>query len=163
MFFPLSVLTGVYEKHPDLKDDHAKDIITGLREYFHICNVAGKCIVAMPSKVVDDAWHEFILHSREYELFCKTTFGHFLHHIPSNNVKSKHIFVHSCNIKAWEISCERGMISSTKPDKLPFLYDIDSRLDIVNGIKYSLNNNSDKNYIYVGDLSDSDEYNCFGL
>lgn len=38
-----------------------------------------------PSKKVDDAWHELILCTREYERICTSYFGRFLHHSPGGN------------------------------------------------------------------------------
>ena len=40
----------------------------------------------MPSKVVDVAWHEFILRSREYTAFCQRAFGGYLHHAPDDTL-----------------------------------------------------------------------------
>ena len=36
----------------------------------------------MPSKAVDEAWHEMILMTREYTEFCERAFGRYLHHTP---------------------------------------------------------------------------------
>ena len=36
----------------------------------------------MPSRVVDIAWHEMILFTREYHAFCDRAFGRYLHHSP---------------------------------------------------------------------------------
>ena len=38
----------------------------------------------MPSKLVDVAWHEMILRTREYAGFCRRAFGEFLHHTPDS-------------------------------------------------------------------------------
>ncbi len=35
-----------------------------------------------PSKRVDKAWHEFILHTRAYEAFCRERYGELIHHDP---------------------------------------------------------------------------------
>jgi hypothetical protein len=35
-----------------------------------------------PSKIVDSAWHEFILHTLEYTDYCQKVFGSYVHHIP---------------------------------------------------------------------------------
>ncbi|MEZ0209036.1 MAG: hypothetical protein ACAH17_02575 [Candidatus Paceibacterota bacterium] len=35
-----------------------------------------------PSKEVDEAWHEFILFTRDYAGFCYQHFGLFIHHAP---------------------------------------------------------------------------------
>jgi hypothetical protein len=34
----------------------------------------------MPSKLVDTCWHAFICETQEYQAFCKSIFGEFLHH-----------------------------------------------------------------------------------
>jgi hypothetical protein len=33
--------------------------------------------------VMDEFWHTFILHTRDYEAFCKEYLGSFIHHTPS--------------------------------------------------------------------------------
>ncbi len=35
-----------------------------------------------PSFGVDEAWHEFILHTRLYADYCQSRYGTFVHHIP---------------------------------------------------------------------------------
>lgn len=35
-----------------------------------------------PSRTVDEGWHAFILHTREYAEFCDRVVGHFIHHTP---------------------------------------------------------------------------------
>jgi hypothetical protein len=36
-----------------------------------------------PPKPVDAAWHAFILHTREYEAYCRERFGRVIHHEPT--------------------------------------------------------------------------------
>lgn len=38
-----------------------------------------------PSEKVDPAWHAFVLHTQEYEQFCLSNFGCFVHHVPKLN------------------------------------------------------------------------------
>ena len=40
----------------------------------------------MPSKAVDEAWHEMILMTREYTEFCQRAFGRYLHHLPDTTL-----------------------------------------------------------------------------
>ena len=40
----------------------------------------------MPSKAVDEAWHEMILITREYTYFCDRAFGRYLHHNPDSTI-----------------------------------------------------------------------------
>lgn len=35
-----------------------------------------------PSKVVDEAWHSFILHTKLYSEFCMNRYGSIVHHFP---------------------------------------------------------------------------------
>ena len=37
-----------------------------------------------PSKEVDDMWHWFILHTKQYIEFCGEFFGHYVHHSPAD-------------------------------------------------------------------------------
>lgn len=39
---------------------------------------------ARPTVEVDEIWHSFILHTRDYNAFCKTYFNEFIHHIPDS-------------------------------------------------------------------------------
>jgi hypothetical protein len=42
----------------------------------------------VPTKEVDDAWHEFILHTRLYSQYCYDKFGRFVHHVPTSPLSS---------------------------------------------------------------------------
>lgn len=39
----------------------------------------------VPSPAIDSIWHDFILHTREYQKFCSQNFGCFIHHTPSRD------------------------------------------------------------------------------
>ena len=39
-----------------------------------------------PTKKVDEAWHEFVLHTKNYAEFCSQRYGRFIHHVPSSPV-----------------------------------------------------------------------------
>lgn len=38
-----------------------------------------------PTKLIDEAWHEFILFTRVYGEFCEKAFGRFIHHTPDSD------------------------------------------------------------------------------
>lgn len=61
--------------YPHLSSQELDIVLKALREYFCVCQVAGKKMVSMPSQVVDVAWHEFILYTRSYQKFCKKLLG----------------------------------------------------------------------------------------
>ncbi len=48
--------------------------------FLDLCAAAGRPLT--PSPRVDDAWHEFVLCTREYADFCQQHFGRFVHHDP---------------------------------------------------------------------------------
>jgi hypothetical protein len=39
----------------------------------------------VPPKAIDDAWHHFLLFTKDYAEFCEEYFGTFLHHVPSTS------------------------------------------------------------------------------
>jgi len=136
--FPPSLTSKVIEKYPHLNENQARHVVDGLREYFHLCNTAGRTMVSMPSQVVDVAWHEFILFTRQYERFCKKSLGRFLHHTPAEAMLSPTNAQDGIKT-AWRTSCHREGLNPQKARRLPLLFAIDSKLEIPDGFCYSLN------------------------
>jgi hypothetical protein len=60
----------------------AEIALDGLRAWYLVCLYADNRLIGMPSKAVDEAWHEMILITREYTSFCDRAFGRYLHHNP---------------------------------------------------------------------------------
>ncbi|WP_202424160.1 hypothetical protein [Duganella lactea] len=46
-------------------------VAQALRQFFLAHLKSGRQFVSMPSQVVDELWHEFILYTKNYEQFCK--------------------------------------------------------------------------------------------
>ncbi|MBK8186548.1 MAG: hypothetical protein IPK77_04510 [Cellvibrio sp.] len=134
--FPVTIKKKLLETYPHLSDTEIFQIMLGLRQYFHICNMAGNHFVSMPSQVVDVAWHEFILFTRQYQQFCKTAFGRFLHHTPAEAMSGKTIAQDGIK-RAWKLCCIREKIDPKFPNKLPLLFSLDKNLTIPNGFHYS--------------------------
>jgi len=143
---PNRIKEKVISTYPHLNDNDGNNVIKGLKEYFAICNIAKLKMISMPSQVVDVAWHEFILFTRQYKEFCNKGFGKFLHHTPAETMKSQ--TVAQAGIKrAWRLSCRREGIWPKNAHKLPLLFSIDSDLSIPDGFKYALDcTNSKENY-----------------
>ena len=85
---PPRVAQAVRERYPQLSEEQVQRVLGGLREYLLLCRAAGKRMVAMPSQVVDVAWHELILHTRLYQHVCRKGLGRFLHHTPAQAMRS---------------------------------------------------------------------------
>lgn len=107
-----SLPPGLYdklrEKHQDLSLKDCQLVGHALRQFFLAYLKSGKQYISMPSQVVDDLWHEFILYTRNYAQFCRRAFGGFLHH--KNGVDAEvevatNRSTHRAERSAW---CRRG-------------------------------------------------------
>ena len=136
-FSPI-LIKRVQKQHDYLSDADMLQVIKGLRDYFYICNQAKGQMVAMPSEIVDVAWHEFLLFTREYQLFCKKGIGRFLHHTPTEAMKSKTSAKEGIK-RAWRLACSKEKINPKHPSSLPLIFGIDSLLKIKGGFTYQLN------------------------
>ena len=136
--FSPAIIRRTKEKHSYLTDRDMVKVIKATRDYFYICNQANGKIVAMPSEIVDVFWHEFLLFTREYQAFCKRGIGRFLHHTPTEAMKSK-ISAQEGIKRAWRLACAKEKIDHKNPKKLPLLFAIDKVLNIKGGFSYQLN------------------------
>ncbi|PXX09479.1 hypothetical protein C8R27_1374 [Nitrosomonas ureae] len=137
--FPTVIKARISAQFPHLCDEELLLVMQGLRQYLLLCSYADGKVLAMPSKVVDDAWHEFILITQAYNEFCLLGIGRFLHHTPAEEIGSETILAEGM-LSSWELACRWEEINSASPTKLPFLFAIDQELNISNGSIYSLNN-----------------------
>ena len=80
---PKGLYDRLRKKHPGLALKDCQLVAQGLRQFFLTYLKSGHQYVSMPSQVVDDLWHEFILYTKNYEQFCDKAFGRFLHHTPA--------------------------------------------------------------------------------
>lgn len=124
-------------RRPELSEAQRSEVFAALLDYFAICNKAGRRMVAMPSQAVDDAWHEFILFTRQYRRFCDRAFGRFLHHTPAEAMASPTVAQEGIK-RAWRLACAREAIDPKAPSRLPLLFAIDASLGIADGFRYRL-------------------------
>jgi hypothetical protein len=125
------------QKHPQLTEQQLDLVFQGLRDYFRICHQAKNRMVSMPSQVIDDAWHEFILSTRIYEKFCAKAMGGFLHHTPTEAMPTPTLA--KIGIKrCWRLACALEQINPKKPVQLPLIFAMDGLLNIDNGFIYQL-------------------------
>jgi hypothetical protein len=135
--FPETIKSKVAQIYPHLDSAELEKVIRGLKDYFHLISLSQQKMVAMPSQVVDVAWHEFILFTKEYSLFCSKALGRFLHHTAAEAMKSKNK-AQSGIRRAWRISCHREQINPFKPKRLPIIFALDASLRIEDGFHYEL-------------------------
>lgn len=135
--FHPAIAIKLRKKHPQLTDAQITLVIEGLRDYFYICNQAKGKMVSMPSQVVDDAWHEFILFSHSYETFCHKALGRFLYHTPAEAMQTPTSAQDGIK-RAWRLACNKENIDPQKPCRFPPLFAIDTELAIAGGFLYVL-------------------------
>ena len=135
--FHNSIKNKILAKYPDLSDEQIHLVFRGLRDYFHLCNLAKRKMVAMPSQIVDEAWHEFILFTRAYGNFSQKALGRFLHHTPTEAMSTPTVAQEGIR-RAWRLACHIEKINPKMPNRLPLLFGIDAMLQIDNGFTYSL-------------------------
>ena len=130
--------------YPHLTDRQAHDVERGLRQFFRVNLQAQGRFVAMPSKAVDTLWHEFILHTRSYEIFCRQAFGRLLHHTPAAALptlttgKWRNTVPNEGLRRAWRLACGDEHIDPQQPARLPLLFALDASLGIEGGYVYAL-------------------------
>lgn len=132
--FPAGIIEKVKYHYPHLSDGQLSRVMEGLRQY--LLNREEKVFFLMPSRVIDVAWHEFILCTELYEKFCKCGAGRFLHHRPAELMSISDYEEGFNNI--WYRSCLREDIAPEAPVRLPLLFALDAELDIRDGCRYSL-------------------------
>jgi hypothetical protein len=113
-------------------------IARGLRKFFLAHLASGRRFVSMPSQAADDLWHEFILFTRNYEIFCKNAFGRFLHHTPAVALGT-HLQNNAGLRRTWWHCCKEENINPRNPTRLPLLFALDAKLGIAGGFRYAAN------------------------
>ncbi|MDM0074538.1 hypothetical protein QTH90_09115 [Variovorax sp. J2P1-59] len=121
--------------HPQLSQRDAELVLRGLRQFFMAHLRSGRRFVAMPCKVVDTAWHEFILHTQGYQRWCEAAFGGMLHHSPAE-VLGRDARRNDGLRRSWFWACKEESIDPRKPSRLPLLFALDAKFGIDNGFHY---------------------------
>lgn len=137
---PVGVMERFKLKRPELSGDQLALVQQGLQQYFRLCVAARGRFVSMPSQVVDELWHEFILFTRLYQKFCERALGKYLHHTPAEAMPTPNTATEGIR-RAWRLACRQEKINPKKPKRLPLLFALDAQLGIVGGFVYALNCN----------------------
>jgi len=132
---PTFLATKLRAKYPQLSAGDADLVLRGLRQFFMAYLRSKRQFVAMPSQVVDLAWHEFILHTRAYQLWCDAAFGKLLHHTPAE-VLGRDPKRNNGLRRAWFWACKEESINPRQPTRLPLLFALDKKFNIAGGFAY---------------------------
>jgi hypothetical protein len=134
--FPPGLFNKFAQQQPQLASKDRQMVARGLRQYFLAHLHSGCKFVSMPSQVVDDLWHEFILYTRQYDQFCHKAFGKFMHHTPAV-VLGKDRLDNTGLRRTWWYCCLEENINPRQPTRLPLLFALDKKLNIANGFVYA--------------------------
>jgi hypothetical protein len=135
--FPGSLERRLQREFPQYDACDRSEILAGLRDWFCIAQDAGGRRLSMPSRIVDAAWHEFILDTRSYREFCQRAFGRYYDHVPAEAMRSPTPAQEGIR-RSWRLACARENIDREKPVRLPRLFALDARLAVQGGFVYAL-------------------------
>lgn len=133
--FPRGLFERLRKQRPELQLRDCQLVAHALRQFFLSHLKSGRRFVAMPSQVADDLWHEFILFTRNYQVFCEKAFGQFMHHTPAvalGSQKAANVGLRRC----FFYTCKDENINPRSPTRLPLLFAIDGKLNIADGFRY---------------------------
>lgn len=132
---PRGLFERLRKRRPTLTLKDCQLVAHALRHFFLAYAQSGRKFVSMPSQAVDDLWHEFILYTKNYDLFCRQAFGGFLHHTPAVVLGSDRI-ANAGLRRCWWHVCREENIDPRHPTRLPLLFAIDDKLGIEDGFRY---------------------------
>ena len=135
--FPPGLIDKLNERHPTLALKDRQLVARALRQYFLAYHKSGYQYVAMPSQIVDDLWHEFILYTQTYQIFCQQAFGRFFHHTPAAALGPQHMSNSSLR-RTWWHACIEENINPRRATRLPLLFALDAKFDVPNGFRYQV-------------------------
>ena len=78
-----STLVEKYSKNENISIEKANEHFSALKEFLRFSTTTEK--PCFPSKDLDEIWHTFILFTKDYQYFCKSMLGKFVHHVPLVN------------------------------------------------------------------------------
>ena len=135
--FPPGLLLKLQRTHPQIEAKDYALAAQALRQFFLAYLLSNKQNVAMPSRLADDLWHEFILYTRQYAEFCRLAFGSFFHHTPAAAMGPNRE-TNTGLRRIWWHTCKEENISPHAPFRMPLLFALDSKLNIAHGHRYTL-------------------------
>jgi hypothetical protein len=129
--FPPGMLGRALTRCPPSVTEDVLDV--GLRQFFLAAAADPDLRASMPSRVVDEAWHEFITFTRAYEQFCLRAFGRFLHHEPEYLMDSDEATANQTTVLwgTWQTACYFAGLDAEATAEAPVLFsaDHDAHLD----------------------------------
>ena len=134
--FPQGLFDRVRRTYPHLSLKDCQLVAQGLRQFFLAHLKSRRAYVSMPSQVADALWHEFILSTRQYHVFCGKAFGRFLHHTPAVALQGGQRQSNAGLRRCFWYACLEEQINPRAPRRLPLLFALDAKLAVPDGYRY---------------------------
>lgn len=130
--FPSSVRSRFNLQHQSLSAEEIGIVESGTRQWYRLVARHPKAKLAMPSAVVDDMWHEHVLHTRDYAAFCDIAFVRFLHHTPESAMTAEG----AADNQTAGLATTYRLAQQDEAGRLPLLFRVDADLGITGGRRY---------------------------
>lgn len=136
--WPPGLLNRLEQGHPTLTPDKLALVSQGLKQFFLAYLMSDRKFVSMPSQIVDNLWHEFILHTRiPGVLHCRVRAIHAPHTCCAMSRETTRKVDDGLR-RAWWFACKEEDIDPKQASRLPLLFALDGALKVANGFLYSL-------------------------
>ena len=124
--FPPGMIDRALARCPE--SARAAVLEAGLRQFFLAAAADPDLRASMPSRVVDEAWHEFITFTRAYDEFCQRAFGRFLHHEPEYLMDVSEATANQTTVLlgTWRTACLSAGLDPDTTRTAPILFAADS-------------------------------------
>lgn len=80
-----------YARRHDVSEEEAQHLFEECKKFLVVCSLSKE--PCSPSEKLDEMWHHFVLHTRDYTEFCNKFFGKFIHHVPNEEIAGPEIRV----------------------------------------------------------------------
>ena len=136
--FPQGLIDRALRRCPRGTD--AAIVEAGMRQFFIAAATSPDMKAAMPSKTVDEVWHEFMTFTRQYQDFCSKAMpgGQFLHHQPEYLMSAADAAANqgSIMLATWDAACDEEGLSRSSGSQAPALFAVDHDAGVKHGDQY---------------------------
>lgn len=87
--YQFPALVDRLQKKLSLSKNDAEHLFKDMLMFLFLTGTNKSNIKYSPSDIIDEAWHMFLIFTREYAEFCQKYFGYFIHHRPFTNENEK--------------------------------------------------------------------------
>jgi hypothetical protein len=127
--FPDALGDRLARRLPDLTSAQRDRVLEGLRQWLLVCCDEGGAGRApgLPSRAVEQAWHEFVALGEPYTAFCRKAFGGVLHALPEQEQSPP---------MGAELALTLDAAGRETGEEVPLLFRLDTELGLADGHRY---------------------------